>query len=64
MVIMLPGQGQAIGNRGIRRKLDNGWEADAGYELNPRYWGNAYAAEAARDILGSAYQDLGFKIWG
>ena len=31
--------GGLIGNCGLRRKPDNDWEADIGYELDPRYWG-------------------------
>ena len=51
--------GELIGNCGIRRKPDNEWEADLGYELAPRYWGRGYATEAARAMV-----DFGFRVQG
>ena len=33
--ITLPSDGQLIGSCGIRRKNENEWEADVGYELAP-----------------------------
>ncbi len=54
-ITLLPG-GRLIGSCGIRRKADNEWEADMGYELAPQYWGNGYATEAARAVV-----DFGFK---
>ena len=59
LVIALPGQGKAIGNCGIRRKPENDWEADIGYELNPGYWGNGYATEAAQAMVKFGFQELG-----
>lgn len=48
LAITLPETGDLIGNCGIRRKADNDWEADIGYELAPAHWGRGYATEAAR----------------
>ncbi|MBI2856364.1 MAG: GNAT family N-acetyltransferase [Chloroflexi bacterium] len=58
LAITLPESGQLIGNCGIRRKLDNDWEADIGYELAPEHWGRGYATEAARAIVGFGFRDL------
>ena len=51
--------GRLIGNCGIRRKLDNDWEADIGYELAPDSWGQGYATEAA-----AAMVNFGFRVLG
>ncbi|MGB2694113.1 MAG: GNAT family protein [Dehalococcoidia bacterium] len=59
LAITLPESGQIIGDAGIRRKTENDWEADIGYELAPEYWGNGYATEAARALV-----DMGFREWG
>ena len=56
LAIMLKEGGALIGNCGLRRKIDNDWEADLGYELDPAYWGRGYATEAARAMV-----DLGFR---
>ena len=56
LAITLPDSGRPIGNCGIRRKPENDWEADIGYELAPEYWGRGYATEAALAIV-----DLGFR---
>ena len=39
MAVILLETGQLIGNCGIRRKPDNEWEADIGYEIAPEFWG-------------------------
>ncbi|HAT44116.1 MAG TPA: GNAT family N-acetyltransferase, partial [Ktedonobacter sp.] len=43
LAITLPANGQLIGNCGIRMKAVDAREADIGYELDPRYWGQGYA---------------------
>ena len=50
--------GRLIGNCGIRRKPDNDWEADIGFELAPEYWGRGYATEAARAIVDFGFREL------
>ena len=52
---------ELIGNCGIRRKPDNEWEADIGYELSPRYWGCGYATEAARAMVDFGFRHLGLR---
>jgi RimJ/RimL family protein N-acetyltransferase len=48
-----------IGNCGIRRKPDNDWEADIGYELAPDCWGQGFATEAARAMVDFGFRELG-----
>ena len=50
--------GRLIGNCGIRRKPDNDWEADIGYELSPDCWGQGYATEAARAVVDFGFREL------
>jgi RimJ/RimL family protein N-acetyltransferase len=45
-----------IGNCGIRMDHANAFQADIGYELDPRYWNHGYATEAAHAIV-----DFGFS---
>ena len=59
LAITLKGNGALIGNCGLRRKPDNDWEADIGYELNPENWGCGYATEAAQAMVNFGFQELG-----
>ena len=59
LAITLPGSGRLIGNCGIRRKAENDWEADIGYELDPAHWRNGYATEAARAMVDYGFRELG-----
>ena len=43
LAIILPNEKRVIGDCGIRRKPDNDWEADIGFEIAPEYWGRGYA---------------------
>ena len=61
LAIELKDSGYLIGNCGIRRKPDNDWEADIGYELNPRHWGLGYATEAARALADFGFNELGLS---
>ncbi len=47
-----------VGNCGIRRKPDNDWEADIGYELSPDCWEKGYATEAARSMVDFGFREL------
>ena len=53
-----------IGNCGIRvNNLELG-EANIGYELDPRDWGNGYATEAATAIVRFGFEELDLhRIW-
>ena len=59
LAITLPDSGRVIGNCGIRRKPENDWEADIGYELAPEYWRRGYATEAALAMVNFRFRDLG-----
>lgn len=61
LAVTLKDCGTLIGNCGIRRKPDNGWEADIGYELAPECWGQGYATEAARALVNFGFRDLGLE---
>ncbi|MGB3717313.1 MAG: GNAT family protein [Candidatus Promineifilaceae bacterium] len=56
--------GQLIGSCGIRMKSAASREADIGYELDPHYWGQGYAIEAARSIVNFGFAELRLhRIW-
>ena len=59
LAITLPQDGTLIGICGIRRKPENEFEGDIGYELNPEYWGRGYATAAARAVVAFGFEDLG-----
>ncbi len=64
LALVLKAEAQLIGNCGIR--LDNAElrEANIGYELDRRYWGQGYATEAARAILAFGFGELQLhRIW-
>ena len=50
-----------MGNCGLRRKDDNDWEGDLGYELHPEHWGRGYATEAAFALVNFGFQELGLN---
>ena len=58
LAITLADDDSVIGNCGIRRKPDNDWEADIGYELAPERWGKGYATEAALAIVAFGFEEL------
>ena len=64
LAITLLRGGPVIGSCGIRRKPENDWEAEIGYELAPEYWGRGYATEAARAIVDFGFRELELhRIW-
>ena len=58
LAITLLDGGRLIGNCGIRRKQENEWEADIGYELAPEHWGRGYATEAALAVVNFGFKEL------
>lgn len=54
-------QNHLIGNCGVRIKNLETHEAEIGYELNPDFWGNGYATEAARAMLAFGFRDLNLR---
>jgi RimJ/RimL family protein N-acetyltransferase len=59
LAVVLKSTGRLIGNCGIRKQFTEGHEADIGYELDPSYWGQGYATEAARSIVWFGFSHLG-----
>jgi [ribosomal protein S5]-alanine N-acetyltransferase len=64
LVVVLTASGELIGNCGIRMDTPDAHEADIGYEIAPRHWGNGYATEAARAMLDFGFITLNLhRIW-
>lgn len=62
--IILRSSGELIGNCGIRKESAEAHEADMGFELSPRHWGQGYATEAARAVLEFGFTSLGLhRVW-
>jgi [ribosomal protein S5]-alanine N-acetyltransferase len=59
LAITLRGDNRLIGNCGVRMETAGAREAELGYELDPDYWGNGYATEAARAMLRWGFAELG-----
>lgn len=51
--------GELIGNCGIRRKPDNDWEADIGYEIAPVHWRRGYATEGTAALMEHGFNKMG-----
>ena len=58
LAITLPDDEQVIGNCGIRRKPEQDWEADIGFELAPEYWGRGYATEVTLAMVNFGFREL------
>lgn len=67
--IVLKSENKVIGgiglhNRNPDEKLKNLEQREIGYVLNPTYWGNGYAPEAANCLLNYAFNELNLDlIW-
>lgn len=59
LAVTLRDGGEAVGSCGLRRKPDGEHEADIGYEVAPRLWGQGYATEAARAMVAFGFGELG-----
>ena len=60
----LKATGQLIGNCGIRLESAGARQADIGYELDPNYWGQGYATEAARAVVEYGFSQLRVhRVW-
>lgn len=59
LAITLHDTGDLIGNCGVRKTAVDALDAELGYEIAPDHWGNGYATEAARAMLGFAFEGLG-----
>lgn len=56
--VTLKSTGQLIGNCGVRRDSPAAHAGDMGYELDPKFWGNGYATEAARTVMHFGFSHL------
>ncbi len=64
LAIVLPETNKVIGNVGLRKRSVKTYQADMGYEVDPRYWGTGYATEAAEAILKFGFEQLRLhRIW-
>ncbi|WP_414568649.1 GNAT family N-acetyltransferase [Nostoc sp. CCY 9925] len=64
LAVVLKTENRLIGNCGIRVNDPELREANIGYELNPQYWGQGYATEAAQAILKFGFEELKMhRIW-
>jgi RimJ/RimL family protein N-acetyltransferase len=53
-----------IGNCGIRLASAGAHQADLGYELDPDFWGQGYATEAARAMVEFGFTQLRVhRVW-
>jgi RimJ/RimL family protein N-acetyltransferase len=63
------GSDEMIGDVGIRLRGLGGHEtdvpqADVGYEINPKYWGQGFATEAAIPMMDIGFNSLGvYRLW-
>jgi len=58
LAVILKSDDQLIGNCGIRMDTPKAFQADIGYELDPRHWNHGFATEAAHAIV-----DFGFSTF-
>ena len=64
LAITLPEDGRLIGSCGIRKQSPTSRVADIGYELDPAFWGQGYATEAAREMVSLGFGELGVhRVW-
>lgn len=64
LAVILKSNNQLIGNCGVRMENAGDAEANIGYELNPKYWNQGYATEAAHAIVDFGFQHFGVhRIW-
>ena len=64
LALVLKSENRLIGNCGIRVNDTEMREANIGYELDSRYWGQGYATEAARAILHFGFETLAMhRVW-
>ncbi len=62
--IALPADNKVIGNVGLRKRGVKTYDADMGYEIDPKVWGNGYATEAAEALLQFGFTTLQLhRIW-
>ena len=64
LAVVLKSENLLIGNCGVRMDKLNDVEANIGYELDPKYWNQGYATEAAHPIVDFGFSHFGVhRIW-
>ncbi len=64
LALTLKSTGRLIGSCGIRMESRDSHEADLGFEVDPDFWGQGYASEAARAIVRYGFDELRLhRIW-
>ena len=64
LAIVLKSDNLLIGNCGIRKDSPNAFQADIGYELDPKYWNRGYASEATHAIVDFGFSALSLhRVW-
>jgi RimJ/RimL family protein N-acetyltransferase len=64
LAVTLKVNNHLIGNCGIRMDKPESFQADIGYELDPKYWNHGYATEAAHAIVDFGFRTLGLhRVW-
>lgn len=64
LAVVLPADGDLVGNVGIRRSAPGSHKASMGCELDPDHWGRGYAVEAGTAMLRFAFGELGIhRVW-
>lgn len=56
--VTLSSTGELIGSMGLKLALQHR-KSELGYWFGPPHWGKGYATEAARAVVGYAFEDLG-----
>ena len=64
LAVILKSNSLLIGNCGIRMDNPGAFQADIGYELDPKYWNHGYATEATHAIVDFGFTHFGVhRIW-
>ena len=64
LAVVLKSNYQLIGNCGIRMETAKAFQADIGYELDPKHWGQGYATEAAHAVVDFGFTNFGLhRVW-
>ena len=64
LVVVLPEEDRLIGNCGLWLDAPEARSGHIGYDLDPNYWGQGYASEAAREVLRFGFGELGLhRAW-
>lgn len=61
LAIILKRENKLIGNCGIRKNTPENLEAEFGCELDPYYWNQGYATEAAKALFDFGFRTIGLQ---